>query len=61
VFATNEIIVGRMKWMALARSANAMCCIIVTKNLLSFRVPLWKEAIRIRVSPMRDERSPNKK
>ena len=55
--ANNEIAPGRTIKVVKVRSDIAMCWIIVAMNLLILNASLLKDAVRIKVSPMRDDRS----
>jgi hypothetical protein len=54
--AISEAIVGKTKKRDSSRSQTAMCCITATMNLFSFMALYISEAIRMIVSPIRDDR-----
>ena len=55
-FANSEISTERESNRAIPRSATAMCWIITTKDWFILKVSWFKDAIKINVFPMRDDR-----
>ena len=55
--ANNDMAPGRTIKVVKVRSDIAMCWIIVAMNLLILKAPFLKDAVRIKLLPMKDDRS----
>ena len=54
-FAISDVAVGKTCTIDNDKSQTAMCCIIVTTDLLTL-IPSLRDATKMSVSPMEDER-----